>query len=559
MRWWAKQRAHPGASIPRRLSAWSALPLAAIGGYLLDVATPGIEWWPAAILGASLIMLAVWQQPALRGLIVGLLAGAAFWFPHISWLTLYLGPIPWLALGTVMMLWFGLFGLGAALATKGIAHLRIPPLFLVAVQAMTVTGLWVIREQVQSTWPYGGFAWGRLAHTQARGPLAETVAWVGFTGLTALIALACACAVGLFFIATGPREIHVRRRGMVFSLAGVIAVLLAASAVPIPVLPETGSLRVAAVQGNSKSGIFDDRDSGDVLSDHLKVTERLVEDLESTGERVDIIVWPENSAEFDFPRRGFERPQLSRLSRLADAPIVIGSVLPRDGGIYTNSTLVWGPDGEVQDGAGETLQYDKRYPVPFAEYMPHRSFYHALVPDLVDLVQLEYAAGTLPAAFDVPLRTGNVAAGLAICFDIIFDGQSTAMINDGAEVILAQTNNADFGRTDESAQQLQIAHLRAIETGRSLVNISTVGTSAIVHSDGSEVDRLEPFTADYMVAEVPLYDGKTPALLYGSLITAFWIMIGLAGVGLAVLVQWARRRGRWSRLLRGTPPLTEQL
>ena len=36
------------------------------------------------------------------------------------------------------------------------------------------------------------------------------------------------------------------------------------------------------------------------------------------------------------------------------------------------------------------------------------------------------------------------------------------MIAGGANVILAPTNDADFGRTDESAQQLAIARLRAI-------------------------------------------------------------------------------------------------
>ena len=59
------------------------------------------------------------------------------------------------------------------------------------------------------------------------------------------------------------------------------------------------------------------------------------------------------------------------------------------------------------------------------------------------------------------------------------------MIDDGAEILLAPTNNADFGHTDESAQQLAIARLRAMETSRSLVNISTVGTSAIIAPDGS--------------------------------------------------------------------------
>ena len=59
------------------------------------------------------------------------------------------------------------------------------------------------------------------------------------------------------------------------------------------------------------------------------------------------------------------------------------------------------------------------------------------------------------------------------------------MVDEGAQLVLAQTNNADFGFTDESVQQLAIARIRAFETARTVVNISTVGTSAIIYPDGS--------------------------------------------------------------------------
>ena len=62
---------------------WLALPFAAAGGYALDVATPSIDWWPAALIGAVLIISALWQQSWRVGLFVGLMAGAAFWMPHI--------------------------------------------------------------------------------------------------------------------------------------------------------------------------------------------------------------------------------------------------------------------------------------------------------------------------------------------------------------------------------------------------------------------------------------------------------------------------------------------
>jgi NAD(P)-dependent dehydrogenase (short-subunit alcohol dehydrogenase family) len=96
-------------------------------------------------------------------------------------------------------------------------------------------------------------------------------------------------------------------------------------------------------------------------------------------------------------------------------------------------------------------------------------------PDLIDLIQREYTPGTAPPIFDV----NGVGVGLAICFDVIYDEVIWAGARDGAQVYMFQTNNADFRGTDENLQQLAFARMRAIETGRSVVNLSSVsGLSA---------------------------------------------------------------------------------
>lgn len=534
----------PPPAAPRRLRWWLALPFAMLGGLGLDAATPWLAWWPAALVGAALILVALWQQRARAGLGLGAAAGAAFWLPNIHWLTLYLGPVPWLGLAGVMIAWFALLGLAVAVATRGIARLPIPAWARVAAQAVAAAGLWVLREQLQSTWPYGGFAWGRIAHTQAEGPLAALVSWLGFPGLSGILVFACALPVAAWF-ARGGGAARRPLAPILVSAATVLALVLLALAPPAP-LARSGDLRVAAVQGNSKSGIFDDRENGDVFRSHLEETGRMLDELEARGERVDVIVWPENSAEFDLPGHRDRMSAVQRLAERAGAPIVLGTILAEPGDdedgdgerdiVYTNSTLV--VSGDASTPTIIEGRYDKRRPVPFAEYMPNRPFFRALAPDLVDLVQLEYTAGTLPAVLEVDGAAGPFRAGIAICFDIVFDDHADAMMTQqpatdgeaGAQVIFAQTNNADFGRTDQSAQQLQIARLRAVETGRALVNISTVGTSAIVAPDGADLAAIEPHTVGFMVAEVPLVDGLTPASRFGGWIAAAWMLLGGAGL-----------------------------
>lgn len=517
-----------------RLRWWLALPFSAFGGFALDLAAPAIAWWPAAMLGAVLICAAVWQQRLWLGFVYGLIAGATFWFPHISWLTLYLGPIPWIALSSVMISWFALFGLAAATTTRGLALLlngqsRNRPLITVLAQSLAVASLWVVRELLQSTWPYGGFAWGRIAHTQAEGPLVALISWLGFAGLSGLIVLVAALITGSLL------TVGLSQRFRILLPMLSIAALAALSFIQVAPTESAGTLRVAAVQGNSKSAIFDDRENGDVIRDHIDATSELLDQLESRGEHVDVIVWPENSAEFQIPEHTLRALEVQRLSARAAAPILVGTILQDADDVFTNSVVIF-------DSEGHTGQrYDKRRPVPFAEYMPNRAFFRSLVPDLVDLVQLDYAFGERSSALPVRGQFGEVLAGIAICFDIIFDDHAVAMSEDGAQVIFAPTNNADFGRTDESAQQLQIARLRAVEMGRALVNISTVGTSAIVLPDGSSAAELTPFTADSMVAEVPLVNGATPALAFGSLIAAGFIAIALVGLTLAAIGLIVRR------------------
>ena len=488
---------------------WFAWPAAIAGGLLLDVATPSLAWWWAAFPAVALVLAALWRQRVWDAVGLGAAAGAGFWLPHISWLTLYLGPVPWLALSVVMIAWYALFGACAAFATR-----RLPG---IAWPAVTVAGLWVAREQLQGLIPYGGFAWGRLAHTQAEGPLLQSVSWLGFAGLSGLVALISAVGVAVYF-ARPPRKT------LAAWCASALALAIVAALVPPAPAAREGELKVAAIQGNSKSAIFDDRESGAVLSDHIAATDALLRELDKRGERVDVIVWPENSAEFALPDNVLGSQRVARLSKRAKAPIVVGTILRDPGDIFTNSTMVWGPEGPLDE------RYDKRYPVPFAEYMPNREFFHALVPELVDLVQLDYTAGQRPAVFEIDTGAGAIRAGLAICFDIIFDQQAVAMVGDGAEILFAQTNNADFGRTDESAQQLAIARMRGVETGRVLVNISTVGTSAIVLPDGTDAASIEPYTEGAMVATVPLTQGRTPALVIGAWVAALWCAAGAAGL-----------------------------
>lgn len=502
-----------------------ALATAALSGLLVSLAFPGYDVWPLSIAGISLLLWSLRGRTVGEAIGVGLVGGAFYWGPLIDWLTVYLGPIPWLALAGVQTLFFAAGAVLIALAWRWLEPLwRSTAARLFGIPAV-LASLITLREAVTAVWPYGGFSWGRLAFAHSESWFAPMAAWVGVSGLSWVVAFVAAVALQAF-----------RRVGFTIAARGAIVAGLAVAVLAVPSFPgnTTGQLRVAAVQGNADAGLFAQYERGQILGDHLRAT-ALISDEEAEG--VDVIVWPENASDLNPLWYPHAARQLDGVTARFNAPLVTGTITQDAEERVFNSLLLW----ESRRGAVD--QYDKIHPVPFAEYLPDRDFWYPLAPALFDLVPRDYSFGERDNVFD--LR--GVIAGLAICFDIVDDALVWQMLGDEAEIILAPTNNADFGRTDESAQQLAIARLRAIETHRTVVNISTVGTSAIIAPDGSTVDELPVFEPGYMLETVPLSDATTPAAI---LQRAPETIAGAFGLGMLLLGAFTtRRRTRTTRPL----------
>ncbi len=556
------RRADFGAPVPLGM----ALLLAAASGPVLDGAFPDHGWWPLAFVAIAFHLVTLQGRRLGSAFLVGFVFGATFYFPDIQWAAVFLGPIPWSALSTLMALWAGLGGMLIALAYRWVPRAFPEVWSRLLFVPVVVGGLWTLREAVESVWPYGGFSWGRVAFSQSASPLSPLFAWFGVSGVSFLMVFAVAVAVAA--VQEGLRTSRGRSAawhrpwidggdgmpaagvssgtepfGSIGALArGTLVVGLFAILLVIPTYPTNvhGTLRVGAVQGDTKASYFDPpANVGDNLLGQIAATEPLY------NKNVDVVVWPEGASDVD----PLEDPNAAELwdqvSRRANAPLVGGTITTRvtknpNGSTttrYYNTSLLW------KSGQGAVDFYDKKHPVPFGEYVPDRSFWRQFAPSLIDLIQREYTPGTTRQVMDIGTTKSGIAdviAGIAICFDIVDDQLMTDAVDEGAQVIFAQTNNADFGLTDESVQQLAIARIRALELGRSVVNISTVGTSAIIAPDGTVSHQLPVYTPDVMVADVPLATGKTPAVWGGRQFE--WLVCGI-GIG-ALIASGTLRQGR---------------
>jgi apolipoprotein N-acyltransferase len=508
--------------------------MAVAGGLALDASFPALGWWPLALVAVPLALVSLIGRTVWGGALVGAAFGAAFYFPHLSWASRFLGDnplgwVPWVALATVETLLVAALSPLIVLAYRWLPRWRDIRAVRLMVLPVLVAGAWMARELVLGSWPYGGFPWGRLGMSQSESPIAPVASWLGVSGLGFLMVVLCAGTIEAVRWAARERAVPgadgtARRRRLSGGITGAIPVgSLAAVMLLVPQFPtdDAGTIRVGAVQGNGPAAYADERAAHEVLESQLAASAPL------TSDSVDVVLWPEGGVDSDPAAQPGTARALSAAAASYGAPVLVNAA-SGVGDLFYNTSFLW-----TEDGAEAT--HAKRHPVPFGEYVPDREVYGAIVPGLVGLLQREYTPGDDSPVFDLD----QASVGLAICFDVAFDDVIEEGISDGAQVFMFQTNNADFRGTDENLQQVAIARMRAIETGRSVVNVSTTGTSQIVAPDGSTVRTLESDEAGLMVADVELRDGRTAGAALGPWVKGvlWWGTL----LGLVVLAVRVRR------------------
>jgi apolipoprotein N-acyltransferase len=519
----------PSTRAARRLP-WRTL-LAAAGGLLAVLAFPGYDLPALAILCPAALALAVHRQRARSGLWLGLVLGLAFFVPLLSWTGIYVGPLPWLALAVFEALHLALLGGATALVSR----LPLWPVWTAA--------LWVADEAVRGRFILGGFPWGRLGFSQTEGPLLSLAAYGGVPLVTFAVALtgallaAAALALHRAWVAADRAgEQGPALRTAAVSVVAVLAVPLVGGLAWLP-LPGSSltsggpAPTVAVVQGNvPRAGLDFNAQRRAVLDNHVQRTLELAEAVASGRQpQPDVVLWPENSSDIDPYTNADAARAIDRAARAIDAPILVGAIVNGPGRFISNTAIVWDPE----DGPGDT--YVKRHPVPLGEYVPARSFFRFFSAD-VDRVTDQHA-GQEVGVLDV----GGVRLGDLICFEVVYDGLVGDVVDGGAGMIVVQTNNATFGHTDESAQQLAMSRLRAVEFGRSVAVAATSGISAVVAPDGTVVRSSSLFTPAVLVEQIAQRHSTTVAQRVGA--APEWALTAI-GAGSLLAVVLTRRRGR---------------
>ncbi len=313
----------------------------------------------------------------------------------------------------------------------------------------------LVIEETRSVFPFGGFSWMRIAFSQADAPYASIISIGG-----ALLLSAWVLAIS----------------GMLATFRKVFAFpLLLATVLPLLLDNSYSSneqVNFVGIQGNTPSvGLtFNDRAEA-VFNLHVQETKK------ASIDDVDVIIWPENAIDVDPFANVRVGQEIESLTSTLRIPLIAGAIT-RESGQLENVSLMYNESGEV------VSYYSKQYLTPFGEYIPLRPLARLVSPFVDDV-----------SDFSVGAKVQNHVVGQftfapVICYELLSDSLVRNAAK-SADAIVAQTNSATFAGTSESAQQLNITRLRAIENAREIVSVSTVGISAHIDINGQILNHTE--------------------------------------------------------------------
>ena len=502
--------------------------LGVLAGLGLALAHPPVGAGLLALVVPGLVVagLDVAHHRGRRASPVASVAAAVGFGLMLSWVIRPAGVVGWSLLVLVQVGWWSV--LGAVVAALPTTPLR-PLLVGIA---------WVGVDAARGLVPLNGFAWGTLGAATVDLPWLATLArLVGEKGMTLAVVV---LSVGAWEAIRGPVDATRDARGRVVwsrvrqtlpagrtgaAWLGGAALVVTLSTIEPPA--PTGEADVLVVQPNefeTFAGTGNDLDVA-IARNAVDLTAASVDEAGVP----DLTVWPESTIDDDPSTTPAMADALAAGGALADGRLVAGAILdgqaPRT---FRNVLLAIDEQGEVTDA------YQKRRLVPFGEYVPYRDALDWFPP----LEQVPRDAVTGPGPDQ--LTVGDLDLAVVICFETLFPRllRSNVLAGDTpAELVVAATNDASFGRGGEAAQHLAQSQLRALETGRWVVHAAVSGTSAFVDPDGDVHERTGLFEATTIRRTVTTTTGQTPFLRTGDWLAPV-TMVGLVALA---LLGWRRR------------------
>ena len=426
---------------------------------------------------------------------IGFAWGLGAMLAGVSWLYVALnrfGGMPMPLAGLAVLLFCAFMGLFAGFSGALFGALRQGR---AGRDALLFAAAWLLGEWVRG-WAFTGFPWLASGYSQSPpSPLAGFAPVFGVGGLLAAVAALAVAAVG----ARNWRP-------------ALVAVLILAAGAGLRgvawTAPVGEPVRVALLQPNIEQSL---KWRPEMLQRWLEVNLSMLRDNPAQ-----LVVLPETTIPLLIDHLPPDyREALARTAAGHGGDVIFGTFVRDDAGRIFNAA--------VSLGSAPPAFYAKQHLVPFGEYSPPLfSWFYALA-------SIPMADQTRGAARQPPMALAGQKVAVNICYEDVF-GEELIRSLPEATLLLNLSNLAWYGDSFAQPQHLQIARLRALETGRPMLRSTNTGMTALVAPDGRVEAVLPAFAAGALHVAVRGYQGLTPYARWGN-----WaaVLAALAVLGLA--------------------------
>jgi apolipoprotein N-acyltransferase len=464
-------------------------------GLVTSLAFPPVGAWPIAFIGVAPLLLLVRERTVPRAMLLGLCFGFGLFGATLYWIFLF-----------GALAWTGLVGLSAAsIAVFAAIATLIERRGGVVWTAVSLAAAWTAIDWLRGMWPLGGFTWASLGTSQVddRG-LVRLASVTGVWGVTFVVVFVNAALAA-----------WVARRGRGAVRIGLAAAALAAILAPalIPLPAATGDpVTIAVVQVDVRVPA----DTSPVQED-LTVARRNLEEFRTLRGQTpppDLAVWGEGSLDPGALADPATVADVQAAIRAVGVPTTVGAVVNDPDGTQRTSVLAFDASGQLVD------RYDKVHLVPFGEYVPWRRYLSWV--SAIKQIPVDRTPGSSIHTITQP---GLPSYGTPICFENAFPSIERTMAREGASFYVVPVNNASYEFTAAAAQHLEMSRMRAVETGRWVVDAAVSGISAFIDTDGQVVSSTDLFVPGILRDQVRPSTAWTLYVRYGDWLPVLCLVI----------------------------------
>ncbi|MFK8067405.1 MAG: apolipoprotein N-acyltransferase [Gammaproteobacteria bacterium] len=465
--------------------------IAIIAGGLMPLAFSPFGFYPVAIFSLAVLFYLCLGTSSAKSFKIGLLYGLGYFTIGISWLQISIHQfgLPVLAFSISMTILFilliALFPAFTTYFTERFFNHSYKQKLLIIYPAF-----WVIFEWIRS-WLFTGFPWLTVGYSQIDSPLLGIGSVTGIYGISFFVAMTAGALVLL---------VKKRQSVIILFLAVVIPVWTGSYFLKNTEWTKAvgEEIKVAIVQGNIAQEIK-------WLPQQKQITLDLYNKLsEPFWDESDLIIWPETA----LPAFMHDIPDfmnsLGDRAKKSSTDIMLGlPTLDPTTGRYYNSMVSLGD---------ETHIYHKQHLVPFGEYLPLKKW----IDPILKFLQIPMSNFSKGESKKNLIETTKYSIGISVCYEDVF-GEEVITGLPEADFLINVSNDAWFGDSLAPHQHLEMARMRAFETGRYLIRSTNTGISAIINQKGQVTNLAPQFEQTTLLANILAYEGLTPYARTGNM------------------------------------------